>query len=122
MRDHPSVTIQDPAELEYVSELHYTLEAENFFMLIPEQGPPISKMIVAWSSSGTVTRVNGELQLTSHSSSPSLSQVEKTGSESERPPISQGENAIVFGNKRWKRLSGGPDSLAAEYLSKYNKY
>ncbi len=122
MYDHPSVTIKTSAELEYVSEVHYTLEAENFFMLIPEQGPPVSKMNVTWSSSGTATLVDDELQLSSHSSSPSVSQVTNIGAESERPPVSQGENANVYLNKRWKQLSGGPNSRAAQFLSNYNNH
>ncbi len=118
--DQPAVSISSAGELQFVTELSYTLEAECFYMVIPEQGPPVSKMVATWSSSGTATLVNGELELTSHSSSPSKSEVTKSGSASDRPPVSQGEIANIYGNKYWQKLTGGANSRADQYIVNYN--
>lgn len=102
-------------------EVKMAVNAENFFMIIPEKGPPVSKMIVRWSSDGTAARENDSFKL-SKSSSPSsvLANAMINGEESERPPVSGGEKANLYGNSRWRKLSGGNGSMADLYLVSHN--
>lgn len=118
MEDQPATSVKT-GEAPDLNEMHYSIEAENFFMIIPQQGPAISKMIVSWSASSTVKRDANGLSLHTANSNPDGNN-ENTGSESERPPVSVGENAAQYGNSRWKKLSGGATSMAEIYLPLHN--
>lgn len=117
--DQPWVSTKSSDDTNNVQEMTYTLTAEDFFMVIPHQGPPLSKMIVTWWSSGKAKRTGGALSLDSQSSSPNQ-QGWTAGSNSDRPPVAQGETANTYINRRWKKLSGSQNSMADNYLNFYN--
>jgi len=122
--DQPSAPLLQGEEND-TQEFRDVNHAEDFFMYIPSQGPPVSKMIVSWTATVVATRGEGGVAFNPGASSYDPSTTEpsdrKDGQASARPPVSQGITATEYSNgPNWKQISGGPTSKAAEYVKRHN--
>ncbi len=89
-------------------------------MLVPTQGPAVSKMIVSWSS--TVVASNAPLAIQENLAiyDPQQIILEKAGAANNRAPVAQGVEAIVWLKSQWQRVAGSETSMAATYLAGHN--
>lgn len=97
--------------------------AEEFFMHVPTQGPPVSKMIVSWSSKVEAARINGVLKFKKGTYDPVSASIQKPGHASTRAPVATGILANTWLVSGW-RLNGNPGagSWAVYWLTSHNTH